>query len=129
MATQITVNIPDSVYKRAQSLADMIGQDIETILAMMLELSLPRYSPDVDLTVSVESLADNELLAVTELELIPEQSQRHSFLLDKQQNASLSIPEKNELNALNRMYELGIVYQSQALAEAYKRGLIRELES
>lgn len=125
MVTQITVTLPDNVYKRAQSLADMIGQDVETILAMMLELSLPRYSPDIDLSVSVESLENNELLAVTELRLIPEQSQRHSELLEKQANEDLTRFEENELNALNRVYELGIVYQSQALAEAYKRGLIK----
>ena len=129
MATQVTVTIPDNVYKRAQSLADMIGRDVETILAMMLELSLPRYSPEIDLTVSVDSLPDDELLAVTELQLIPEQSQRYSLLLYRQQNETLSLSEKNELSALNRVYELGIVYQSQALADAHKRGLIKELDN
>ena len=127
MGTQITVTVPENVYQRTLVLANLIDQPVETILSMMLDLSLPRFTPDMDLSTPVESLSDETLLSATRLRLIPEQSERHSELLYKQQNATLTSNEKNELDTLNRVYELGIVYQSQALAEAVKRRLIESL--
>lgn len=127
MVTQITVSVPDNVYQRAKALSQLIDQDIETILSMMLELSLPRFVPDIDLSRPVESLENDILVAATQLRLLPEQSERHSTLLKQQQNTTLSMTEENELKTLNHVYELGIVYQSQALAEAVKRGLIKGL--
>lgn len=124
MVMQITLNIPDAVYQRAKKLASLIDVDVETVVSMMLELSLPRFIPDMDLSVPVTTITNDELLAATKLRLLPEQSERHSQLLKQQQNATLSDIEKAELDTLNRVYELGIVYQSQALAEAVKRGLL-----
>jgi len=124
MVMQITMSIPDNVYQRAKILADMIDDNIETILSMMLELSLPRFIPDLDLSVSVDLLSDDVLLSATQLRLISEQSERHSQLLYHQQNSTLTAVEKNELKTLNHVYELGVVYQSQAYTEAVKRGLI-----
>lgn len=123
MVTQITVSVPNNVYQRAKALSQLINQDIETVLSMMLELSLPLFVPDIDLSVPVESLEDDILISATQLRLIPEQSERHSSLLKQQQNVTLSRTEKNELQALNHVYELGVVYQSQVLAETVKRGL------
>jgi len=74
-------------------------------------------------------LADDVLLSATQLRLIAEQSERHSQLLYKQQNSSLTVLELNELKTLNHVYELGVVYQSQAYAEAVKRGLIQGLNN
>lgn len=124
MVMQITVSIPDNVYQRAKILADMIDDNIETILSMMLELSLPRFVPNLDLSISVDQLSDVDLLSATKLRLISEQSERHSQLLYDQQNSTLTAVEEHELKTLNHVYELGIVYQSQAYAEAVKRGLI-----
>lgn len=126
MATQVTVSVPDAVYNRAKTLSQLIDENIETVLAMMLELSLPRFDPDVDLSVTVDQLDDMVLLSATKLRLVPAQNERHQQLLNKQQNETLTSNEINELQTLNRVYELGIVYQSQALAEAAKRGLIDE---
>jgi len=128
MVMQITVTVPDSVYQRAQRLAQLIDVKVETVLSMMLELSLPRFVPDIDLSVPVETLSDDIVLSATQLRLIPEQSERHSYLLNQQQNASLTDTEKAELETLNRVYELGLVFQSQALAEATKRGLITGMD-
>lgn len=128
MVMQITVTVPDSVYQRAQRLAQLIDVKVETVLSMMLELSLPRFVPDIDLSVPVETLSDDIVLSATQLRLIPEQSERHSHLLNQQQNASLTDTEKAELETLNRVYELGLVFQSQALAEATKRGLIAGMD-
>ena len=128
MVMQITLNISDTIYHRAKNLAGLIDVDVETIVSMMLELSLPRFVPDIDLSVPVTSLSDDSLLSATRLRLIPEQSERHSQLLKQQQNATLSDTEKAELDTLNRVYELGVVYQSQALAEAVKRGLMSSMD-
>jgi hypothetical protein len=67
-------------------------------------------------------------MALTELQMQPERNQQLSALLNKQQNIGLNDTERIELQTLMRVYEIGMVYKSQALAEAVKRGLKEPLK-
>jgi hypothetical protein len=77
---------------------------------------------------AVTSLSDEEVLALTELQMVPEQDRRLSALLQKQQEEALSAPERAELFALMQVYQEGILRQAQALREAVWRGLRAPLE-
>ncbi|HSO73424.1 MAG TPA: hypothetical protein VLU47_01180 [Blastocatellia bacterium] len=57
----------------------------------------------------------------------PEADHRLSALLQEQQAGTLSDLEGAELAALMKGYELGLLRQSQALAEAVRRGLMAPL--
>jgi|GEM_PF-3047414 len=35
MVTQITMSVPDNVYQRTKSLANLIDENVETILSLM----------------------------------------------------------------------------------------------
>jgi hypothetical protein len=50
----------------------------------------------------------------------PEQDRRLSTLLRQGQEG---LTERQELQALMRVYEIGMIYKAQALAEAVRRGL------
>jgi len=49
--------------------------------------------------------------------------------LDRQQAGKLGEIEQAELAALMKIYEIGLLRQSQALAEAVHRGLLPPLQS
>jgi len=68
------------------------------------------------------------VLTLTELRMEPAADRRLSDLLDRQQTGELTDVEQAELAALMRIYEMGLLRQSQALAEAVRRGLIPPLQ-
>jgi len=76
---------------------------------------------------SISNLPDREILALTELRMEPKADRRLSKLLEQQQAGSLSDLERAELASLIRSYEMGLLRQSQALAEAVRRALIPPL--
>ena len=78
---------------------------------------------------AVTSLSDEEVVALTELQMLPEQDRRLSTLLQKQQERTLSAPEQAELILLMQVYQEGLLRKAQALREAVQRGLRAPLES
>jgi hypothetical protein len=129
MTMQVTLTLPDEVHTRASSIALLTGWTLEDALLVMLEVPLPALIPLVDLDTPVADLPDEQVLALTDLQMTPLHDQRHSALLQKQQAGKLSPTEKRELETLQRVYEIGLIYKAQALAEAVKRGLRAPLQS
>ena len=62
-------------------------------------------------------------LALTELQMQPEQDRKLSTLLQQQQAGELSDAERSELLALMQCYQEGLLRKAQALQEAVRRGL------
>lgn len=63
------------------------------------------------------------MLALSESTMAPQEDERLSELLDKQQEGLLSTPEQSELLGLMQIYQEGMLRKAQALQEAVKRGL------
>ncbi|MBZ0279376.1 MAG: hypothetical protein K8L97_01465 [Anaerolineae bacterium] len=123
MSIQLTVTLPDKIHQRTQYLAELTGRSLEEILGAMLELSLSPFVPQIDLDQPVTALSDMDVIALTGLQMQPEQDCHLSQLLDQKKSAPLSETEQAELERLMHVYEIGMVYKSQALAEAVHRGL------
>jgi hypothetical protein len=123
MSAQFTVTLSDTVYHRARRLSELTGWTLEDTLATMLELGIPSVMPPIDLDVPVSELPDSEVSRLADLQMTPQQDARYSLLLDKQQAGMLTSAEKNELQSLKRVYEIGMIYKAQALAEAVRRGI------
>src|SRR5690349_23843291 len=117
MDTQITLTLPDDLYQRATNIADLTGWTVEDAVLVMLEVSLPALIPLVDLNKPVESLTNDHLLALTNLQMSSEYDTRHSSLLYQQQSGTMSPVEHRELQTLQRVYEIGMIFKSRALAE------------
>ncbi|HWQ34916.1 MAG TPA: hypothetical protein VNQ79_18880 [Blastocatellia bacterium] len=120
MSEQITLQVSDEVIRHAASIAACNQQSVEKVLADLLESAI--YETPVEL------LSDEEVVALTELRLPPEQEARLSELLAGHREGELNDDEKRELDRLMKIYERGILRQSKALREAVARGLRGPLE-
>jgi hypothetical protein len=129
MSTQVTVTLPDEVYRSAVRLAQLARREVEDVLTDTLTLSLPSLHQDQDALPPIESLSDANILALTRLELPPTQDRRLSALLDRQQAGSLTDAERGELLTLMQAYQEGLLRKAQALQEAVRRGLREPLAS
>jgi hypothetical protein len=127
MSTQVILNLPDETYQRATQYAAYANREVSEIIVAALASTLPSLEAIVQLR-AIAKLTDRGVLALTELRMEPEADRRLSELLDCQQAGELSDLERAELAALMRTYEMGLLRQSQALAEAVRRGLIPPLE-
>jgi hypothetical protein len=77
----------------------------------------------------VSALSDEDVLALSKAQMRPVQGRRLSELLGKQHEGELTESERSELLALMQVYNQLWIRQSEALAEAVRRGLRRPLES
>ena len=127
MSTQITVSLPDDTYERAAKYAAYAHRDVSEIIAATLASSLPSLHV-IDELRSISRLPDEEIVALTNLRMEPGADRRLSLLLERQQAGELTEVERAELAALMRDYEIGLLRQSQAMAEAVRRGLQPPLE-
>jgi hypothetical protein len=123
MATRVVVTLPDDVYRRVEQLAQLTNRDVADLLADTITLSLPPLDIFTQSVQAVTSLSDEDVLALTELQMLPAQDRRLSALLQKQQAQALSDPERAELLALMQVYQEGLLRKAQALREAVRRGL------
>ncbi len=133
MNKTITLNLPEDVYNRANSIAKLISRDLADVLieAISLSLSPTSHFGDRELhrTESIKSLSDSEVIALSELQMESEQDIRLSQLLLKQQANTLSETERPELWTLMQIYQTLLVKKAVALREAVERGLREPLEA
>lgn len=123
MATRVVVTLPDDVYRRVEQLAQLTNRDVADLLADTITRSLPPLDIFTPSGQAVTSLSDEDVLALTELQMLPAQDRRLSALLQKQQAQALSDPERAELLALMQVYQEGLLRKTQALREAVRRGV------
>jgi hypothetical protein len=134
METQITLNLPSSVYNKAKHFAQLTNRDIADVLTQAITLSLLPITPkEVSTTnlenLSINSLPDEKVIALTELQMAPSQDQRLSELLYNQQAGTLKDTEHSELLALMQIYQENLLIKANALREAVVRGLREPLEA
>lgn len=124
MSTQITITLPDEVYQQIERFARLANRDVASILADTIQNSIPLIRADVLDLKPVSDLSDEQVLALTELQMEPDQDARLSELLDRQQAGILVENERLELQILMQIYQEGLLRKAIALSEAVKRGLI-----
>ena len=95
-------------------------QPVQGVLTEVLATALTAWEAQGQ---PIPPLSDGQVLAICDSEMAPEQNDRLSELLDKQQAGTLRPDEQPELWALMRIYELGQLRKAEALAEAVRRGL------
>lgn len=127
MNTQIVLNLSEDTYKRAAQFAAYARRDLAEVLASTLATALPSADA-INQIKGISKLPDCEVLALTKLRMEPSADRRLSELLDRQQAGELDDGDCAELAALMRIYEISLLRQSQALAEAVERKLIPPLE-
>jgi hypothetical protein len=123
MSKQVTLTLPDELYRQAQRWAAITQQHLDEALIDALCMALTLASDDPPSNNPVASLSDEELLARCKIEMDPVQAQQLSRLLQKQREGRLSAEERRELDTLIHIRNQIWVRQSEALEEARRRGL------
>jgi len=129
MTTQIIITLPDEIYQRAELFAKLANRDVASVLADTIQLSIPSVRANVLDLEPIADVSDEQVLALTELQMEPDQDTRLSELLDRQQAGLLFEDERLELQSLMQIYQEGLLRKATALSEAVKRGLIKPLNS
>ncbi|MFP5273809.1 hypothetical protein [Coleofasciculus sp.] len=134
MTTQITLTLSDDIYQKAEYFAQLTNRNVADVLAQVIALSFSPLTPNTVSTesqerVSVPTLSNQEVIALTELQMESEQDQRLSELLYNQQAGTLTDAERSQLWALMQVYQEKLLLKAQALREAVQRGLREPLNS
>ena len=121
MSTQLTLDLPENLVARAQTIALRAGLSVNDLLAESIELSLKSWGTVVE--GDIHHCGDEEVLNACDLDLSTEDDRRLTELLQRQQAESLLVQEQAELASLMQVYQEGLVRKAEALREAVRRGL------
>jgi len=127
--TQVTLTLPEELYEYARRWATITQRDLPEMLTDALSIVLTPVYTTPRLERPVSSLSDEDVLALSKAQMRPAEGRRLSELLEKQREGKLAGSERSELLALMQVYNQLWIRQSEALAEAVRRGLRRPLES
>jgi hypothetical protein len=118
---EFTVNLSEQAAQHAATLAALEGRDVGQYVATIVEEKLLE-DPAQELKI-LASLSDEDVLALADMQMTPEEDARMSDLLDRNREGQLQPGEKRELDDLMRIYSQGTLKKAMGLAEAVRRGL------
>lgn len=119
---EITLNLPDNVYRNFTELAERKHQRIEKVITDKLKGDFS--IDDLDYEDKVAAWSDDAVLALAKLKLPSEQTNRMSVLLDLVQEGVISDSEERELEIYTELYQISTLRKAYGIAEATKRKLI-----
>lgn len=121
MGQTITLDLPADVAQRAAAVAQQTHRQVEDVLLEWLG----RAATDVP----VESLPDDQVLTLCDLEMSRSEQDELSALLDRQREGTLDDAARRRLDTLMATYRRGMVQKAQALHVAVERGLRPPLDA
>jgi hypothetical protein len=126
--SEITLHLPDDVMRSAELWASHAGRPVADLLAETIKLSLQPLGPPPGEGRPLSEWSDSEVLAAADEMMAPDDDERLSELLDRQQAATITGAERSELTALMQLYQVGQLRKARALSEAVRRGLREPLQ-
>lgn len=129
MSQQITLDVPDEVADRAARFAAGTMRDVRELMVEALDVMFLPMGMSWDNETPLGQLPDEQVVALADLQMSPEEGTRLNELLDQQGAGLLTSTERVELFMLMRIYEAGLLRKSQALMEAVQRGLRPRLDA
>lgn len=128
MDNQVMVTLPDDLYENAQQWAIMTQRELSETLTDALRIVLTPVVTKPQVERPVSTLSDEEVIALSKVQMDQRQGERLGKLLEKQRELTLTATEQVSLMTLMQVYHQLWIRQSEALAEAVKRGLRPPLE-
>jgi hypothetical protein len=120
---EISVKLPESLYQSLSNLAKTKKKSVGEIIKNAVKKAVAEDTEALERPLA--DCSDAEVLAVANMKMPKEQSDRYSDLLFKNQADTLTALERNELESMLLIYQLGNLRKSQGIAEAVVRGLIK----
>ncbi len=121
MTLQVTLTISNQVAQSAQRIARQTRRPLETVLAEWLDHAAGELP--------VESLSDDEVLALCDLQLSEAEQADLSALLADNREGQLDAAGRARLDRLMYEYDRRLLRKAQALREAVERGLREPLDA
>jgi hypothetical protein len=126
---EVTLQLPDRVYRQAERWASITNQQLDAALTEAIEVALTSVHAELEEEITVASLSDSEVIALSRVQLPAESGRRLSQLSAGHAEGTLQPDEQQELLSLSGLYQRLWLRQSEALAEAVRRGLQSEMHS
>lgn len=119
---EVTLNLPENIYRNYTELAEKKHRRIEEVIADKLR---DDFSADIaDYEETVAGWTDDAVLALAKLKIPKEQSERMSVLLDRLDEGVLDDAEERELEIYTELQQISTLRKAYGIAEAVKRKLI-----
>jgi hypothetical protein len=123
----VTINLPDKVLHRLQQAATTLQRPLEEMIEQTIQSNLPPLIEDLPPSLQTEAAAlqqadDQSLWHIVQEALPDEQWERHTELLSRQQEGSLSEAEARELAQLREGVDRFVLRRSFVLALLKWRG-------
>jgi hypothetical protein len=115
MSEKVTVELPEELAQRVRAVAAQTHRRFEEVLVEWLDRAGTEPA--------VESLSNEEVLALCQRQLDAGQQEELSELLARNREGVLQEAERDRLDELMRLYRRGLVRKAQALRTAVARGL------
>ena len=123
---EISVKLPNSLYEGVSNLAKTKKKSVGEIIKNSLKTTLAQEAET--LARPLVGCSDAEVLAIANLKMAKKENKRMSELLYKNQADTLTPLERNEMESMVFVYQVGNLRKSQGIAEAVLRGLIKSPE-
>ena len=115
MAEIVTLELSESLAKKAKEIAALTHRRLEDVLVEWIDRAISELP--------VESLPDEQVLALCELQMELEQQETLSELLAGNREAQLNDTEFKQLDELMQIYRRGLLRKARAFKVAVERGL------
>ena len=123
MLRQVTITLPEELFEHARRWALMTHREVPETLTDILTNALVPVQLVPNFEKPVSALSDKDVLTLASVQMTAESGRRLGNLLERQREGRLAEAERRELLALMQIYDQLWVRQSEALAEAVRRGL------
>jgi hypothetical protein len=120
--TRLTVDLPDDLAHSVALLAASRGWNAPQMAAELIRASLHQRDAETE-PEGTCGLSDEEVVAMADLQLKPDEAARLQQLLDLNGEGGLTAEGQRELDELMQTYDDALLRKSCGLAEAVRRGL------
>ena len=120
---EISVKLPNNLYQGVSHLAEVKKKSVAEIIKNALRKAVAEDAESLERPLA--DCSDAEVLALANMKMSEAENARMSELLEKQREETITPLERNELDALFRVYQVGNLRKSQGIYEAVQRSLIK----
>ncbi len=115
MSELVTLELPEVLARRAREVAARTHRRVEDVLVEWIDRGIAEPP--------IESLSDDQLLALCDLQMDSALQVELNDLLERNREGHLDLTAQSRLDELMLMYRRGLVRKAQALRVAVMRGL------
>ena len=119
---EVTLNLPENIYRNFSEIAEKKHRRLEEVITDKLQDDFSVDNADYEETVA--GWTDKAVLALANLKIPREQTDRISVLLEHLDEGKITDSEERELEVYTELSQIATLRKAYGIAEAVKRKLI-----